>query len=90
MFARYKELVEQGLAAIVPDPGLSDLNVPLQYHLGWTDREGNPAATPASQGKALRPTLCMFACEALEGDLKPRRLRRRRHRVDPQLFPGPR
>ncbi len=69
MFARYKDLVEQGMAAIVPAPGLSELNIPLQYHLGWTDREGNPAATPASQGKALRPTLCMFACEALDGDL---------------------
>ena len=69
MFARYKDLVEQGLAAVVPDPGLTDINIPLQYHLGWTDREGKPAATPASQGKALRPTLCMFACEALEGDL---------------------
>ena len=69
MFARYKDLVEQGLAAVVPDSGLTDINVPLQYHLGWTDKEGKPAATPASQGKALRPTLCMFACEALEGDL---------------------
>lgn len=69
MFARYKDLVEEGLAAIVPFPRLADLNIPLQYHLGWTDRDGNRAATPASQGKALRPTLCMFACEALGGDL---------------------
>ena len=69
MFARYKDLVEEGLAAILPYPALSDLNIPLQYHLGWTDRDGNPAATPASQGKALRPTLCMFACESLGGDL---------------------
>ena len=69
MFARYKDLVEQGLTAALPDPDLTDLNVPLQYHLGWTDRYGSPAATPSSQGKALRPTLCMFACEALEGDL---------------------
>lgn len=69
MFARYKDLVEQGLTAVVPNAGLTDLNVLLQYHLGWTDREGHPAASPASQGKALRPTLCMFACEALEGRL---------------------
>ena len=73
MFARYKDLVEQGLAAALPgapDGGLDGgLNVLLQYHLGWADRDGNPAATPASQGKALRPTLCMFACEALDGDL---------------------
>lgn len=69
MFARYADLVRQGLTAAVPDADLTDLNLLLQYHLGWTDREGNPAATGASQGKALRPTLCMFACEALEGDL---------------------
>ena len=70
MFARYKDLVEQGMTAVVPDSGLTDLNVLLQYHLGWTDKEGNPAASLASQGKALRPTLCMFACEALEGNLE--------------------
>lgn len=71
MFARYKDLVEQGLAAVLPDPtlDLADLNIPLQYHLGWTDKDGNAAATPSSQGKALRPTLCMFACDALDGDL---------------------
>ena len=69
MFARYTDLVRQGLTAAVPDSDLSDLNLPLQYHLGWTDKDGNPAASAASQGKALRPTLCMFACEALEGDL---------------------
>ena len=69
MFARYKDLVEQGLTAVVPHSSLSDLNVLLQYHLGWVDNEGNPAGSPESQGKALRPTLCMFACEALDGDL---------------------
>lgn len=69
MFARYTELVHQGLVSALPAPDLTDLNLPLQYHLGWTDRDGNPAASAASQGKALRPTLCMFACDALQGDL---------------------
>ncbi len=40
----------------------------LRYHMGWCDEEGKPLARPAPQGKALRPTLCMFACEALGGD----------------------
>ena len=79
MFARYKDLVEQGLSAAVPSSSDTDLSVLLQYHLGWVDREGNRAAAPTSQGKALRPTLCMFACEALEGDLLPSYVRRRRH-----------
>ena len=69
MFARYKDLVERGLSNAVPGPAGAGLNLLLQYHLGWVDRDGNRAVTPASQGKALRPTLCMFACEALEGDL---------------------
>ena len=44
------------------------INTLLRYHLGWSDRDGNPSPTPASQGKALRPTLCMFACDALHGE----------------------
>lgn len=80
MFARYKDLVEQGLVAVVPEAtsdnsdnpdnaGHSDdINLLLRYHLGWADRYGSPTPNAASQGKALRPTLCMFACEALAGD----------------------
>ncbi len=69
MFTRYKDLVTQGLATALTDASDAGLSVLLQYHLGWADRDGRPAGTPTSQGKALRPTLCMFACEALEGDL---------------------
>ncbi|MFN3973747.1 MAG: polyprenyl synthetase family protein [Dehalococcoidia bacterium] len=41
----------------------ADLLLPLHYHMGWVDSRGNPTA--AEQGKALRPTLCLFACEAV-------------------------
>ena len=44
------------------------VNTLLRYHLGWSDRHGVPSPSPASQGKALRPTLCMFACEACHGE----------------------
>ena len=37
----------------------------VQYHMGWINEEGAPPAKPSSRGKALRPTLCLFACEAL-------------------------
>ena len=40
----------------------------LRYHLGWVDQEGEPVDTSATQGKALRPTLCLFACDALADD----------------------
>jgi geranylgeranyl diphosphate synthase type I len=68
MFARYKDMVEQELAQAVPAPHDAALPNLLRYHLGWADHHGEPVATPAAQGKALRPTLCMFACEALGGD----------------------
>ncbi len=65
MFARYKSWVEQGLVQAVPRAEADSLYVLLQYHLGWVDQTGGPAPQAISQGKALRPTLCLFACEAL-------------------------
>ncbi len=38
----------------------------MRYHLGWEDAQGHP--THAAGGKALRPSLCLWACEALGGD----------------------
>ena len=71
MFARYRDWVEDELAASVPVPEGVDPYVLLRYHLGWVDRHGTPAESPISQGKALRPTLCLFACEALADDPAP-------------------
>ena len=65
MFARYKSWVEQGLIHAVPQADANSLYVLLQYHLGWVDQTGDPAQLAISQGKALRPTLCLFAYEAL-------------------------
>ena len=68
MFARYQDMVGQALGQTLPAPGNTELSTVLHYHLGGVDRYGVPAEVPTSQGKALRPTLCMFACEALGGD----------------------
>ena len=38
----------------------------MHYHLGWEDEQGRPLAEGA--GKALRPTLCLWACQAMGGD----------------------
>jgi len=38
----------------------------MRYHLGWEDAQGRP--TEAAGGKALRPSLCLWACEALGGE----------------------
>ncbi len=36
------------------------------YHMGWLDERGNPRARPT--GKLIRPSLCLWACEACGGD----------------------
>jgi geranylgeranyl diphosphate synthase type I len=73
MFSRYKSSVDKELYRVVPDAG--NRNVPnnepyrlLRYHLGWVDQQGKPMDTSVTQGKALRPTLCLFACDALSDD----------------------
>ena len=68
MFERYRVHLEDALAAAVPPLEAHAVNTLLRYHLGWSDRNGAPAPNPASQGKALRPTLCMFACDAFQGE----------------------
>ena len=42
-----------------------DLHTMLRYHMGLGDEHGNPILS--SQGKGLRSSLCMFACEAVGG-----------------------
>ena len=70
MFTRYEEIVNQQLYKAVPRLESSELFNLMRYHLGWTDRDGNLATTTTSQGKALRPTLCVFMCQASGGDPK--------------------
>jgi geranylgeranyl diphosphate synthase type I len=38
----------------------------MRYHFGWIDEKGNPRQ--GLTGKALRPTLCLLACEAVGGE----------------------
>ena len=68
IFSRYKASVETALLRSVPTSQGDDLFFPLRYHLGWVDQTGKTSESTSSQGKALRPTLCLFACEALEAD----------------------
>ena len=55
-------------AATQDEQSASSLTEMLQYHMGWADHNGDTLEVPAFQGKGLRPTLCLFACEALGGD----------------------
>ena len=76
MFARYKDGLEEELrSALASLEGGNDtgdeivaLCRMLQYHMGWVDEKGDPMSLTATQGKALRPTLCLFTCSALGDD----------------------
>jgi geranylgeranyl diphosphate synthase type I len=65
LFERYRPAIEQMLRRLIPDDGSIFVRM-LRYHLGWVDAEGHPEQ--GSTAKALRPTLCLLACEAVGGD----------------------
>ena len=64
MFRRYRPSIIRGLRQGLASghPQVYDI---LRYYTGWVDVDGNPCVSP--EGKALRPTLCLFACEAAGG-----------------------
>ncbi len=71
-FSRYNEELENALRrAISPvnDSGdsASDLYTMMLYHMGWANEEGSLLDERVSAGKALRPALCLFSCEAHSG-----------------------
>jgi geranylgeranyl diphosphate synthase type I len=63
---RYCTKVTDQLRRAVPasEGGLYAL---LRYHLGWEERDGGVSENGG--GKALRPILCLMACELAGGDL---------------------
>ena len=63
-FDRYREEVGLGLRATLSGDD-SPIRLMLSYAMGWVDVDGNP--TMATEGKALRPTLCLLACESTGG-----------------------
>jgi geranylgeranyl diphosphate synthase type I len=65
VFEKYRDEInaELKLALAGRDLPLYDM---MRYHLGWIDDNGNSVGDSA--GKALRPTSCLLACEAVGGD----------------------
>lgn len=61
----YRSEVDAEIRAII-DSRDSHLYDMLRYHLGWIDDKGKPVKN--NSGKALRPALCLFSCEAVGGD----------------------
>ena len=66
VFARYRIELREYLRSALPEGSPALLYRMMLYHLGWEDEQGRPLAEGA--GKALRPTLCLWACQALNGD----------------------
>ena len=63
MFTEYRADIGVALRkAISGDAPVYNL---LRYYMGWVDPEGNAAS--GTEGKYLRPTLCLFSCEAVGG-----------------------
>ena len=63
-FDRYRSEIDAGLRQTLTADHLPVYHM-LRYAMGWSDESGMPAT--ATVGKALRPTLCLFACEATGG-----------------------
>ena len=67
IFQRYKSLIDSSLRKSLANTTLSAYSM-LRYSMGWEDTDGSPMV--ATQGKALRPTLCLLACEATGGRIE--------------------
>ena len=63
---RYQAVVNDALRESLASNTLPLYQI-LRYSMGWSDAHGNPRA--ATEGKALRPTLCLLACEATGGEV---------------------
>ena len=66
---RYLSAITDELRRVVPSAGTrqeQDVHALLRYHLGWEEADGSPSTVDG--GKALRPLLCLMACDMAGGD----------------------
>ena len=63
----YREIIDNALRGSLADESLP-VYAMLRYCMGWSDCEGEKVN--GITGKAVRPSLCMFACESTGGDAK--------------------
>ena len=64
MIDRYGESIQSALRSELSQ-SRSFVYDMLRYYMGWADETGAPVN--ATTGKAVRPTLCLFGCEAVGG-----------------------
>ena len=70
MIDRYGESIQSALRAELSKDGSFVYDI-LRYYMGWADETGAPQIGVAGSGagKAVRPTLCLFGCEAVGGEV---------------------
>ena len=64
---RYQDILEPALKNTVSDNS-SFIYDMLRYCMGWSDVKGEPC--DMEKGKGIRPSLCLFTCDALGGDVE--------------------
>ena len=64
MIDRYGESIQNALRSELSQSHSFVYDM-LRYYMGWADETGAPVS--ATTGKAVRPTLCLFGCEAVGG-----------------------
>lgn len=67
VFQRYRQDVGSALRESLSTQDSSVYSM-LRYNMGWSDTNGEPIS--ATEGKTLRPTLCLLACEAVGGQVE--------------------
>lgn len=65
VLTRHQRVLDDYLQSLLTGRHPPLLDRMLRYHMGWQDVDGSPAD---NKGKALRPSLCLLACEAAGGD----------------------
>lgn len=68
IFSKYHAQVSSMMQHQFPN-NETKINTMLKYFLGWTDSTGQLTNKPIS-GKALRPILCVLACDAAGGNVE--------------------
>ncbi len=67
VFERYHAQIDEEIRSIINERK-SGMYSMLRYHFGWVDNHNQEQKQ--SNGKAVRPTLCLMACEAAGGDYR--------------------
>ncbi|MBU4483415.1 MAG: polyprenyl synthetase family protein [Actinobacteria bacterium] len=67
IFNRYYPYIEEELKSLFDNRNLFLYDM-MRYHLGWINNRGDNISN--NSGKKLRATLCLLACESLDGDFR--------------------